>query len=167
MRRLAALVVLVVALPAAVTAAPPPVRALTLPRTAVVGGAWRVTLRAPTAPTVVASGPTTVRVKTARKRKGVFGATLRFPRPGTWRIAAVLAGRTTRLGSVSVDVARDRLLVNPFTIAVEPSGSLLVGQTDQGPLLRVTGSRARIVAGGVSIYHVVSTPSGAVYVSAA
>lgn len=152
---------------AAVTAAAAPVRPLNVPRTAIVGAAWRVTLRAPAAPTIVASGPAKLQVKAVRRHKGVYRATLRFGVTGTWRIAAVLAGRTTRLGTVSVDVARDPLLANPFTIAVEPSGSLLVGQGDQGPLLRVTGGHATTVASGTGVYHVVATPSGAVYVTGA
>ena len=159
MRSLAAVVVLAVTLPAAVAAGAPPVRAVTLPRTAVVGSAWQVTLRAAKAPTVVASGPATVRANAVGKR-GVFRATLRFPRTGTWQIAAVLGGKTTRLGSVTVDVARDPLLTNPFTIAVEPSGSLLVGQMDKGPLVRVSGGRASSVADGIGVVHVVSTASG-------
>ena len=53
MRSLAALVVLALTTPAA----PPPVRSVTLPRTAVVGSAWQATLRAAKAPTVVATGP--------------------------------------------------------------------------------------------------------------
>jgi sugar lactone lactonase YvrE len=168
MRPLAALVVLAVLLPATVmAAAPPPVRTVTFPRTAVVGSAWHVTLRAPTAPSVVATGPVTLRAKAVRKAKGVFGATIRFSRAGTWRIAALLAGRTTRLGSVSVDVRRDPLIVNPLTIAVESSGALLVGQGDTGPLLRVTGGRATTVASGTGVYHVVAAASGAVYVAGA
>ena len=163
MHRLAAVAVLAVLLPTGAAAAPPPVRALSFPRTAVVGGAWQVTLRAARAPTVFASGPAALRAKAVPARPGVFRAALRFPRPGTWQIAAQLAGRTTRLGTVTVDVAPDPLLVNPFTIAVEPAGSLLVGQLDRGPLLRVTGGRASAVASGVSVIHVLASAT-AVYV---
>src|SRR5580765_1210281 len=102
MRSLAALVVLALTTPAA----PPPVRSVTLPRTAVVGSAWQATLRAARAPTVVATGPVTLRARAAGGH-GVFRVTLRFPRAGTWQIAAVLGGRTTRLGSVAVDIPRD------------------------------------------------------------
>jgi hypothetical protein len=135
MRALALLAVL------AVGAAPPPVRATSLPHTAVVGTPWQAVLRAASAPTLIASGPATVRAKAAG-RKGVFRVALRFPRAGTWRIAASVRGRTTQLGTVSVDVARDPAIVDPIGIAVEPSGSILVAQLRESPLLRVTGGRA-------------------------
>src|SRR3954469_21950414 len=112
--------------------------ALAFPHAAVVGQPWHLTLRAPAAPTIVAGA---LRTK-AVGAHGVYRATLRFPTAGTWQVSEFLRGRTTRLGPVPVDVPRDPLLVNPFTIAVEPSGSLLVGQLDGGPLVRVTGARA-------------------------
>lgn len=164
MRRFALLAAFAVTLPATVTAATPPVRVVTLPRTGVVGTAWQVVLRATKAPTVVATGPATLRAKATGKR-GVFRATLRFTRAGTWRIAATLGGRTTRLGVVAVDVARQPLLNNPFTVAVVPSGSLLVGQLDRGPLVRVSGGRAAVAASGLGIFHVTTAPSGAAYVA--
>src|SRR4051812_10928030 len=122
-------------------AAPPPVRATSLPRMAVVGTAWRVVLRAPAAPAMVAAGPATVRVKVTG-RKGVYRASLSFPRAGTWRIRATVHGRTTQLGTVAVDVPRDPALVDPIGIAVEPSGSILVAQLRESPLLRIAGGRA-------------------------
>src|SRR3982751_3077281 len=95
-----------VLLAALVAGAPtPPVRATSLPRTAVVGTAWRVVLRAPARPAVVATGPATVRVKVTG-REGVYRARLSFPRAGTWRIRAPLHGRTTQLGTIAVDAAR-------------------------------------------------------------
>lgn len=164
MRALVAVVVLAFALPAVVpAAAPPPVRASTLPRAAVVGAAWQAVLRAPKAPTLVAVGPATLRAK-AHGARGVFRATLRFPRAGSWRISAVLGGKTTKLGSVHVDVARDPLLTNPFTIAVDPSGGLLVGQMDKGSLVRIVNGRAASVASGVDVYHV-ATSAGRTYVA--
>ena len=163
MRLPAALVVLAFAVPAVVPAAPPPVRASTLPRSAVVGAAWRAVLRAPAAPTLLAVGPQTLRA-TARGARGVFRATLRFPRAGSWQIAAVLGGKTTRLGTVRVDVARDPLLTNPFTIAADPSGGLLVGQMDKGPLVRIVNGRAATVADGLGVYHV-ATSANRIYVA--
>jgi hypothetical protein len=135
MRALALLAVL------AAGAAPPPVRATSLPRAAVVGTPWQVVLRAQQAPTLVASGPASLRVKAAG-RKGVFRAALSFPRAGTWRIAATVRGRTTPLGTVTVDVARDPAIVDPIGIAVEPSGAILVAQLRRSPLLRIAGGRA-------------------------
>lgn len=164
MRALAVVVVLALAVPAVVpAAAPPPVRVSTLPRAAVVGAAWQAVLRAAKAPTLVAVGPATLRAK-ARGTRGVFRATFRFPRAGSWQISAVLGGKTTKLGSVRVDVPRDPLLTNPFTIAVDPSGGLLVGQMDKGPLVRIVNGRAATVASGVDVYHVV-TSAGATYVA--
>jgi sugar lactone lactonase YvrE len=165
-RALVAVVVLAFALPAVVpAAAPPPVRASTLPRAAVVGAAWQAVLRAAKAPTLVAVGPATLRAK-ARGARGVFRATLRFPRAGSWQISAVLGGKTTKLGTVRVDVARDPLLTNPFTIATDPSGALLVGQMDKGPLVRIVNGRAATVADGVGVFHV-ATSGGATYVAGA
>jgi hypothetical protein len=152
-RSLVALAALAVTVPAA---AAPPVRPVSLPRNAVVGVPWQVTLRAKAAPTVVATGPATIRAK-ATGRRGVFRARLTFPRVGTWRISALVAGRKTRLGTVNVDVPRDPLLTYPFTIAVDGSGSLLVAQLDRGPLLRVAGGRATTVASGLRILHVSAT----------
>lgn len=110
--------------------------------TAVVGEPWQVTLRAPAAPTLVAGA---LRAK-AVGAHGVYRARFTFPRAGTWKVSALLRGRTTRLGAVVVDVPRDPLLADPFAIAVEPSGSLLVGQLDHGPLVRIAGGRAVKVA---------------------
>jgi sugar lactone lactonase YvrE len=127
--------------------AAPPVRATSLPHAAVVGTSWQVVLRAPSPPTVIAAGPGSIRIK-ATGSKGVFRARLRFLRAGTWRISAGLHGRTTQLGTVSVDVARDPALVDPIGIAVEQSGSILVAQLRESPLLRLSGGRASTVGRG-------------------
>jgi serine/threonine-protein kinase len=82
-----------------------------------------------------------------------------------WEVAARIGTRTTRLGTVSVDVARDPLLVDPFTIAVDASGAILVGQRDTGPLVRVAAGHATTVADGVGIFHVV-VAGGLTYVAA-
>src|SRR3954468_21691373 len=134
MRRIAVVAFAFLAVSAA-PAATSPVRATSLPRAAIVGAAWQVVLRAAAPPTVVAAGPGALRAR-ARGARGVFRATLRFPSAGTWRISALLGGRTTRLGAVTVAVARDPLLVAPFAIAVDASGGILVGQMDKGPLVR-------------------------------
>jgi streptogramin lyase len=142
--------------------APPVVRATSLPSTAIVGTPWQVAVRAAKAPTIVASGPSTLRAKAAGKA-GVFRARLTFPRAGAWRISAVLGGKTTRLGTVAVDVPRDPLLTNPFTVAVEPLGSLLVGQLDGGPLVRFAGGRATALSSERSVIDVAVSPSGVAY----
>src|SRR4051812_17448375 len=112
------------------------------PHTAVAGKAWQVTLRASAPPTVV-SGSLRARAVGAH---GVYRARLVFPRAGAWTVSALLRGRTTKLGTVAVDVPRDPLLVNPFAIAVDSSGALLVAQLDKGPLVRIVGGRAQKVA---------------------
>ena len=160
MRPYLALVALAAALP---LAAAPPVKPVKVPRTAVVGVPWQVTLRAKTAPTVVATGPARIRSK-ARGKRGLFRATLRFPSAGPWRISALLGHKTTRLGTVSVDVPKDPLLTYPFSIAVDGSGSLLVSQLNRGPLVRVTGGRAQPLTSGLGILHVSAT-GNAVYVA--
>jgi sugar lactone lactonase YvrE len=156
-----ALAALAVAVPLA--AAPPTVRPVKVPRTALVGAPWRVTLRAPKAPTIVAAGPARLRAK-ATGGNGVYRARLRFPTTGTWRISALLGRRTTRLGTVVVDVPRAPLLTYPFSIAVDGGGALIVGQLNRGPLLRVIGSRAETLASGLGILHV-STTGNSVYVA--
>src|SRR3954471_7775704 len=141
---------------------PTALAALSFPHTAVVGKPWLLTLRAPAAPTIVAGSLHTKAVGA----HGIYRARLTFPTAGTWQVSEVLRGRTPRLGTVTVDVPRDPLLVNPFTNAVEPSGSLLVGQLDGGPLLRIAGGRRATKAGEVHAVHVadgyVATFDGAI-----
>ena len=112
------------------------------------------------------SAGTTLRARLRRgSRRGVVSASLRFPRAGTWAVAAVVRGRSTRLGSVAVDLPRDPLVRDPLTIAVEPSGSLLVGQLREAPLLRVAGGRASVAATGVGAFRV-AVAGGRAYVAA-
>ena len=128
--------------------APPAVDPVAVPRSAVVGTPWRATVRlsSPSRGVLEARlASTTLRAPLVAGRRGLASASVRFPRTGTWRVAAVVRGRTVRLGSVAVDVRRDPLVRDPVTIAVEPSGSLLVGQLREGALLRVAGGRAATV----------------------
>src|SRR4051794_15812043 len=135
-------VLLALVFTATAAAAPAPrVHAVSLPATGVVGSPLRVTvsIRPPARATVIATGPATVRAKlTPTKNGGVSSATLRFTRAGSWTVSAAIARRTVRLGSVRVDVARDPLLLDPFTIAVESQGTLLIGQLREGGLVRLT-----------------------------
>jgi sugar lactone lactonase YvrE len=157
---------------AAVSVAPPQhVRAVSVPRTAIVGAPVRIVVagRRPLRGTVTARGPATLTARLVpTKLRGVSAATLRFPIAGTWTLTAVAAGRATKLGSIRVEIARELLLADPFTVAAEPRGSLLVGQLNAGGILRVApGGRATTLLdrpGGV--YHLSRTPSGATLVSA-
>jgi hypothetical protein len=140
-------------------AAPPPrVHGVSVPRHAVKGVPWHVIVAVsrPTVATLRARGPTTLTVRLRpTKRHGRYGATVRFPFAGQWRISVKAGKRTTRLGSVSVDVPRDPLVKDPITIAAEPFGSLVVGQLRAGPsLLRIAHARARKLADGPGVFHV-------------
>jgi sugar lactone lactonase YvrE len=146
---------------AASSARPPAVKAVKVPRTAVVGVAWRVSvsIKPRARGTLEARGPSTLRATLSPNAKGVATATLRFPRAGAWALSAKAGGRTTRLGSVTVDVPKSALILDPLTITAEPSGSLLVGQLREGALLRVAGGTVTKVAEGVGVYNVAVTPS--------
>jgi sugar lactone lactonase YvrE len=173
MRALAVVICLalgVVAVPAAARTPAPKIRSTTFPRTTTVGQPWRavVSVLPPARASLVASGASTLGTRlVATTKRGVYKATLRFPRRGTWKVSARVGSRTFRLGSVAVDVARDPLLVNPFTVAVEPAGTLLVGQLDGGTLVRLAPeAKAATVADRARIAHVAVAPSGTAYVVA-
>ncbi len=112
------------------TAPSPSVQPVSVPRHAVKGAPWRavVAVRPPPArATLRASGPKTLAVPLRpTKQRGRYQATLRFPFAGSWRLAVTVGRRTTRLGSVAVDVPRVPLVHDPITIAAEPTGSLVV-----------------------------------------
>jgi sugar lactone lactonase YvrE len=135
----------------------PSIHAVSVPRHAVKGAPWRavVSVSPPTRATLRATGPTTLAVPLRpTKQRGRYQATLRFPFAGSWRLAVTAGRRTTRLGSVAVDVPRDPLLQDPLTIAAEPSGSLVVGQLRAAPLLRIAHARASRLADGPGVSHV-------------
>ena len=148
----------------------PSIRPVSVPRAAVVGVPWRATVRVKgagrrPAMSVSARGLGTVRGRvTTTRRRGVHRLSLTFPRAGAWVVSVRVRGRSTRLGAVAADVARDPLLANPFALAVEPSGSLLVGQLPEGGLVRLApGSRAATVVPQVGSAHVEVAPSGVTY----
>jgi sugar lactone lactonase YvrE len=74
-------------------------------------------------------------------------------------------GRSTRLGSVRADVRRDPLLRDPITIALGSTGTLVVGQLREGPLVRLDGGRATTIADGLGVFHVY-VAGGLTYVAA-
>lgn len=151
----------------ALGAAPAPrVHAVSVPRKAVKGTVWRavIAVSPPARATLRASGPKTV---TARlrplKRRGRYEARLKFPFAGPWQISVTAGKRTTQLGSVFVDVAKDPLVRDPIYIAAEPFGSLVVGQLREGGLIRIAHSKAQKIAdepGGVFQVYVAN---GTVY----
>jgi len=165
--RLVAVLALVFTATAASAAPVPRVRALALPSTALVGAPLRVSvsITPPTRASLVATGPATVRAQLARtKKRGVYSATLRLARAGSWAVSAAVGRRTVRLGRVAVDVARDPLLLDPFTIAADSQGALLVGQLTAGGLVRVTPrGRATAVAPAGRTVHVTVSPGGTIY----
>jgi hypothetical protein len=167
--RLTALLVLAVVLATAASAASPPkVRRVSLPATAVVGSPWRavVSLQPAARAMLVARGPATLRARLApTAKRGLYAATLRFPREGSWAVSVTAGGRSTRLGNVRVDVRRDPLLRDPITLAVAGDGSLVVGQLREGPLVRLAGGRATTLADGLGVFHVY-VAGGATYVAA-
>jgi hypothetical protein len=167
-RLAAAVLALLAVLAATASARPPTVRAVSLPRSAVVGAPWRVSvsIKPRTRATLEARGSGVVRAALSPKGKnGVAKATLRFTGSGQWAVSVIAGGRRTRLGSVDVDVPRDPLILDPITIAAEPSASLVVGQLREAGLLRVTGGRATTVATGPGFFHV-TVANGAVYAAA-
>ena len=167
--RVASLLVALLVVPAVLAAAAPSkVRAVSVPRSAVTGVAWRavVSVQPPARATLEARSAGVLRAPLVPTRtRGRYTATLRFPRTGTWAIAVKVASRTTRLGSVAVDVPRDPLLRNPFTIAAEPPGSLVVGQQPAGSLVRIDGGRATKIVDGPPVFHV-SVAAGMIYAAA-
>jgi hypothetical protein len=141
-----------------VGAAPAPsVHGVSVPRHAVKGTPWHalVAVSPPGRATLRATGPKTISVRLQpTKRRGRYQATLRFPFAGSWRIAVTAGRRAVRLGSVAVDVPRDPLVRDPITIAAEPGGSLVVGQLQAAPILRIAHARAKKVADGPGVFHV-------------
>lgn len=149
----------------AVHARPPVVRTVSFPGEAVVSTPWSVTISVTPSGrgTLRATGPGTLTAPlVATKRKATFRATLRFPRAGVWIVSSRVGPRTTRLGSVVVDVSRDPLLAAPVTIAAEPAGTLAVGQRSGASLVRLTDGRASAIASGPGLEHVTSA-NGSLY----
>ncbi len=170
MRAFASLTVVVVlaAVSGARAAHGPGVRPIAVPRAAVTGETWRATIAmSPSQRAVLeARGPATMRARfAATRRRGVFAASLVFPRTGTWSLTAVVGTKRTKLGTVQVDVRRDQLLRDPIALAAEPGGALLVGQLREGALLRLTDGRAGAISGDFPVFHV-AVANGKAYAAA-
>jgi hypothetical protein len=146
-------------------AAVPKIHVISLPARAVKGTPWNavVSVSPPTRVTLRATGAETRSVRfVPLHKRGRYRATLRFPFAGTWQISAQAGKVTTRLGSVFVDVPKDPLVVDPISIAAEPFGSLIVGQLQKGPIIRVAHAKAEKVADSAGVLQV-SVANDAVY----
>ncbi len=168
MRLALALALTATAVTTAAAATPPRVQPVSIPRTAVVGNAWRavISIRPAAKATLEARGPETIRARFLRTGKaGRYAATLRFPHPGRFALCASAGGRSTGLGSVDVDILRDPLLLDPIALAAEPGGALIVGQLREGALLRLTDGRATSISGDFPVFHV-AVAGGKAYAAA-
>ena len=161
-----AVLALAAVLAAPTASKPPTVKAVSVPRAATVGTPWRATvsIRPRTHATLEARGATTLRAALAPRANGRATTSLRFPRAGSWAIAVRAGRHVVRLGSVSVDVARSPLILDPLAIAADPAGGLLVAQLREGGLLRLNGGAVSTVASGVGAYNV-TVAGGTTYVA--
>jgi sugar lactone lactonase YvrE len=117
---------------------------------------------------VTATGPgrTTAR---ANGKHGSYRARLVFPKPGRWTLSAHAGGSSSRLGAVTVRRRVEPLVfASPTSLAIEPSGSLLVVENGRGRVLRVepsTGAQTVVASGLSRPYDVTTTPTGAILLS--
>ena len=117
---------------------------------------------------VTATGPgrTTAR---ATGKHGVYRARLVFSKPGRWTLSARAGGSSSRLGAVTVRRRVEPLAFdNPTSVAVEPSGSLLVVENGAGKVDRVdpaTGAKSVVASGLSRPYSVAMSSSGEILVS--
>jgi hypothetical protein len=164
LRVVGAALILAVPLAHAEAKKPPSIRAVSVPKSAVVGKPWLVvvSIKPRMSATLEARGTRVLRASLRPKRNGVAKAALRFPAAGTWTIKIRAGARTRSLGTVAVDVRRSTLITDPFAIAVEPSGSILVGQLRASPLLRISNGTVSQVADGPGVFNV-ATVGDAVY----
>jgi len=167
-----AVLALLVASVALSPAAAPPVkaRAISLPRTAVVGTAWqgRVSLKRGARPfagavSVRGTGPVAVSGRARKMGKGVFALSLTFPLDGRFTVSVTVGKKRLSLGAVVADVRPDPLMQDPFAIAVDGAG-LIVGQNRSGQLLRVSSGTASVLAPLGGLIDVYAAPAGAIYV---
>ena len=117
---------------------------------------------------VTATGPgrTTVR---ASGKHGSYRARLVLSKPGRWTLSARAGGSTSRLGALTVRRRAGPLAFdNPTSVAVEPSGSLLVVENGAGKVDRVdpaTGAKTVVASGLSRPYSVAVTSSAEILVS--
>jgi streptogramin lyase len=118
---------------------------------------------------VTATGPRKIEAR-AIGGHGSYRAQLVFPSAGSWKLTARAGGSTSQLGVFQVRPAPPRpvAFIEPTSIDVEPSGSLLLVENNPGRLLRVnpaTGAVTVLVPSLSRPYSAVRAPSGAIFFS--
>jgi sugar lactone lactonase YvrE len=115
---------------------------------------------------VTAAGPRPFTVRATRGARS-YRARLVFPAVGRWTLTARAAGRTFRLGAVTVRRPAPLRFAWPTSVDAQPDGTLLVVENGRGRVLvvnPVTGG-VRELATLAKPFAAVRAPSGSVYVS--
>lgn len=99
-------------------------------------------------PSLVARGPGGTRsFRTTSTASGRYRARVVLPAPGRWRLEARLGGRTFRLGAISARPFTPAAEVEePFAVAVEPSGGVLVADRAANRIWRIRPGSAERTA---------------------
>jgi hypothetical protein len=115
---------------------------------------------------VTAAGPRPFTVRATRGARS-YRARLVFPAVGRWTLTARAAGRTFRLGAVTVRRPAPLRLAWPTSVDAQPDGSLLVVENGRGRVVVVNPVTAGIreLATLAKPFAAVRAPSGNVYVS--
>jgi hypothetical protein len=132
---------------AAAAAAPPTpvVRLAGTPETLVAGQRWvaRLTVRPAARPTLRAtSGARRISARARVTGRSRYAATLRLPTPGSWRLAAVVRGRSFPLGRVRV-LASYPLALPAQILALDDRSLLVVERQGRDRILRVDSATGR------------------------
>jgi streptogramin lyase len=171
--RIAALPVALLVVAGATAATPVHVSLVGRPPALNVGSAWTAKLAVRPASfkgkvLVTGSGPGRASARATRKH-GSYRARLVFPKPGRWTLSARAGGSSSRLGAVTVRRRVEPLAFdNPTSVAVEPSGSLLVVENGAGKVDRVdpvTGAKTVVASGLSRPYSVAVTSSAEILLS--
>jgi sugar lactone lactonase YvrE len=171
--RFAALLVALLIVTGADAATPVHVSLVGRPPALTAGSAWTARLAVRPASfkgkvLVTGSGPGRASAR-ATGRHGSYRARLVFPKPGRWTLSARAGGSTSRLGAVSVRRRVGPLVFdNPTSVALEPSGSLLVAENGAGRVWRVdpaTGAKTLVASNISRPYSVVVTAAGEILLS--